>query len=245
MFHGFWVPRVEGILPNVRLDLQACFYLCTVSVGAWKRITCPVLSTKQPIFLTILPKPQFPTTHFISIKHVLHKKTSSPTCHFTAAIPPTKVAQLPSRFQAIESLPMYQGVSENSGFSPQIIPLKHRVFHWFFTIHFGVFPYFFGNTHTKDRCDFSFHFELGPIALDEEFDSSTKKAYDFSGWAAKQAVWLWEKNWVGRLGVVVFLKPKISNLKRWSSNWKGGLLYTSSCLEKTKIILFYFVTVYV
>ena len=48
--HVSWFlgPRVKGILPNARLDLQAFFYLCTVSVGAWKRITCPVLSTKQP-----------------------------------------------------------------------------------------------------------------------------------------------------------------------------------------------------
>ena len=95
---------------------------------------------------------------------------------------------------------MYQGVSENRGFSPQIIHFD-RVLTIIFTIHFGVFPYFFGNAHTKDRCDFSFHFELGPIAINNEFDSSTKKAYDFSGWAAKQAAF---PKVHGRLGTVFF-----------------------------------------
>ena len=110
-------------------------------------------------------------------------------------------------------LAMYQGVSKNYGFSPPNHPFVYRVFHYFHHPFWGeISPYFWkhlARCFPKDRCDFSFHFELGPIAINNEFDSSTKKAYDLSGWAAKQAVWLWEKNGLGAWEFF-FWKPKIS-----------------------------------
>lgn len=79
----------------------------------------------------------------------------------------------------------------------------------------------------KDRCDFSFHFELGPIAINNEFDSSTKKAYDFSGWAAKQAACFEKKLGLGGWELLFFGNQRYLFKEDISLNWREVLLYTS------------------